>query len=94
LTDKLKVTVYDLEKDRALAEKYHVNKIPAILVNDRDNKDLGVKFYGFPGGYEINSFLAAVLEISGRKAPLPERLSARVAAVKKPVHIQVLVIPT
>lgn len=91
LSDKLSLAVYDFVKDKAQAEKYHVDKIPAIAVLDGAGNDTGIKFYGLPGGYEINSFIKSLLETSGQKEELPEAVKSRIAALKKDVHIQVFV---
>ena len=65
--------------------------IPAIVVLDRNNKDNGIKFYGVPGGYEINSFLGSLLESSNKKEELPADIAKRIAEIDKDIHIQVFV---
>jgi glutaredoxin-like protein len=91
LSDKIKLSVYDFQKDKALADKFGVDKIPAIVINDKDNSYRGIKYYGLPGGYEINSLLQTMIEVSGRKEPLPEPIASRIASIDKNVHIQVYV---
>lgn len=91
LNDKLSVKVYDLVLDKEKAQLYGVDKIPAIVLLDKDGKDYGIKFYGLPGGYEINSFLGTLLEVSGHKEALPDDVLKRIKAVDKDVHIQVFV---
>ena len=44
LSDKIKLEVYDFVKDKAEAEKYGVDKIPATVV--MDESDHGIKIYG------------------------------------------------
>ncbi len=39
---------------------------PAIFITTDDESLEGVGFYGTPAGYEINSFLSALLEVSGK----------------------------
>ena len=91
LSDKLSVTVYNFVVDKEIAEKYGVDKIPAIVLLDRDGTDHGVKFYGLPGGYEINSFLGAILEMSGKREELPADILSRIKKIDRDVHIQVFV---
>lgn len=91
LSDKLSLSIYDFVKDKEQSEKYHVDKIPAIVVLDGAGKDTGIKFYGLPGGYEINSFIKSLLETSGQKEELPDTVKMKIAAIKKDVHIQVFV---
>ena len=91
LNDKLSVKVYDLVKDKDKARLYGADKIPGIVLLDKDGKDHGIKFYGLPGGYEINSFLGTLLEVSGHEEALPADILKRIKAVNKDVHIQVFV---
>jgi glutaredoxin-like protein len=94
LSDKIKLETFEFVNDKAEAEKYGVDKIPAMVLLDKDKKDYGVRFYGIPGGYEINSFLTALNEISGNRDELPEELRKRIQAIDKEVHIQVFVTAT
>lgn len=94
LSDKIKLETFEFVQDKAEAEKYGVDKIPAMVLLDKDKKDYGVRFYGIPGGYEINSFLTALNEISGNRDELPAELRKRIQAIDKDVHIQVFVTAT
>lgn len=91
LNDKIKVERYDFEKDKSLADKYGIEVIPAILVADSNGKDSGMKFYGLPGGYEINSFVMSLLEASGEKEAISEDLLNRIKQIEKDIHIKVFV---
>ncbi len=94
LNDKLSMDVLNLVVDKDKAAQYQVDKVPAIVVLDEAGVDTGIKFYGIPGGYEINSFLGAILSVSGQKEALPDDLAKRISAISKPVHIQVFVTPS
>ena len=91
LSDKIKLSVYDFVKDKAVADRFGVDKVPAIVINDKDDNDRGIKFYGLPGGYEINSFVISLLEVSGNIEPLKDDIASRIRAITKDVHIQVYV---
>lgn len=91
LSDKLSFETYNFVLDKELTQKYGIERIPAIVLLDKDGKDHGVKFYGLPGGYEINSFLGSILELSGAREKLPEDIMARIKKIDKDVHIQVFV---
>ncbi len=91
LNDKLNVKTYNFVNDKEKAEAYGVDKVPAIVLLDKDGQDTRMKYYGIPGGYEINSFLAGILMASGRDEQIPAELKKRIAAIDKPVHIQVFV---
>lgn len=93
LSDQLTLQVFNLIIDKDEAARFQIDKVPAILLLDESGKDTGIRFFGIPGGYEINSFLGAILAVSGRKDPLPKAVADRIARVSKPVHIQVFVTP-
>ncbi len=91
LSDKLGLTIFDFVKDKEKADYYKVERIPAILFLDSKNNDTGIRFYGMPAGYEINSFIQSLMEVSGVRQPLPEPLATRIANIAKDIHIQVFV---
>lgn len=87
LSSKINYEVID-KKD---AEKYGVDKFPAIIILDKDKKDLGVKFYGVPGGHEINSFVIGILNVSGSKRELAPQILERLGNVKEKIKLQVFI---
>lgn len=91
LSDKLLLTVYDLDKDVQKATELGVTLSPAIVLLDENGKDLGVKFNGIPAGHEINSFITGVLEMGGAGSDLPPELVERIQAIDKPVDVKVFV---
>lgn len=91
LSDKLKVKVYNFVTDKEMSAKYKIDKIPAIVLLDKDGTDHGIRFFGLPGGYEINSFLGSIIELSGKREPVPDDVMKRIKAIDRDVHIQVFV---
>jgi len=91
ISDRLDLIVWDFVKDAEKAQYYKIDKIPAILFLDSKDNDTGIRFYGFPGGYEINSFLRALLEVSGVREKLPDHVMTRIQKIQKDIHIQVFV---
>ncbi len=91
LSKMISLSVKDFLKERDEADRLGVDKLPAIVFHDKEGSDLGVKFFGLPGGYEINSFVGALLEASGVRDHLKEEVVRRITAIKKDVHIQVFV---
>ena len=87
--DKVVVEVYDFVKDEAKAKEYGVDKVPAIVVLGR--KDYGVRFYGIPYGYEFNTFIETIINVSKGTTNLSEDTKAKLKALDKPAHIQVFV---
>jgi len=91
LSEKLSLEVFDFEKDKDRADSFDVDKVPAIVFLDKDGNNTGVKYYGIPAGYEINSFVQGLLEVSGSKELLPDEIMGRINAISQDVHIQVFV---
>lgn len=92
LSDKIKVEIYDLVKDADQVLKYKIEMAPSFILLDKDNVYKGVKFNGIPAGHEFNSFLSALVEMSGTEhEQIPADFLARVAKIDKPVNIKVFV---
>lgn len=94
ISDKIRVDVYDADKDTGEINELGIERVPAIALLDHSLKDTGIRFYGMPGGYEIHSLLGAVLVVSKRQTGLPEDLVRQIRRVDTPLHIQTYVTPT
>ena len=92
LSDKLGFEVYDFVTDKGEAQKYKIDKIPATVV--MGDKDDGIRFYGIPSGYEFVSILESIVMVSKRESGLSAETKKRLAAIKKPLHLEVFVTPT
>jgi glutaredoxin-like protein len=71
------------------ANEYGVDKVPALVIVGE--KDYGVRFYGLPYGYEFQTLLEAVINVSHGKTDISEKTKEMLREVKSPVHIQVFV---
>jgi glutaredoxin-like protein len=92
ISDKLKLEVYDFEKDSEEVKKYGIEQIPAIVV--MDEKDYGIRFYGIPAGYEFSSLLSSFLMVSTGVVKLTNETKAFLDYVQKPINLKVFVTPT
>lgn len=91
-SDKLTVEIYDFLADKHVAEKYNIDKIPAIVIEGE--KDYGIRYYGIPSGYEFSSLLDDILDVSKAESGLSEVAKELLKEIKKPLHLQVFVTPT
>lgn len=91
LSDKITFVEMDLEKNKAEADKYSVTLAPSFVILNQEGKYQGVKFNGIPAGHEINSFLSAVIDMSGVEFGFDEKIVERIKTIKKPVNIKVFV---
>jgi glutaredoxin-like protein len=96
LSGSISLEVYDFVADKEVADKYGIDKIPALAVlRDGDApRDYGIRFYGIPSGYEFSTVIEDIMMVSHGESGLSEASKTQVAALTKPVHIQVFVTPT
>lgn len=97
LSDQISAEILNFVTDKATAELYGIDKIPAIAilrVEDGEDRDYGIRFYGIPSGYEFTSIIEDILDVSKGESGLQPKSKETVASLTEPVHIQVFVTPT
>ncbi len=97
LSDKLSLITYDLDEDKEVAEQYHVDKAPGLVMVAQDGDqfvDYGVRFAGIPSGHEFSSLIHDLILVSGRDSGLDEKTRAFLSSLTEPVLLQVFVTPT
>jgi glutaredoxin-like protein len=92
LSDKITVQTYDFVKDQDKAREFGVDKIPAMMV--LGDRDLHIKYYGVPAGYEFTSLIDDIIDVSQRSTRLSDSTKQKLKSIDKPVHIQVFITPT
>ena len=92
LSEKIKVEVLDFVKDKEKASEYGVDKVPAIVI--RGPKGNHVNFFGIPAGYEFNTLVKDIVQLSRGQTDLSPETRQALSNVKAPVHIKVFVTPT
>jgi len=96
LSDKITIEEVNLILERDKAATYGIDRAPAIAVtyDDQGSHDTRIRFLGAPAGYEFISLVEAVLLAGGRPPRLSAESLTRLAAVDKPVTLQVFTTPT
>jgi glutaredoxin-like protein len=97
LTDSLRLSIYDLEDDVAIARQYKVDKAPGMVILGREGEqllDYGVRVSGIPAGHEFSSFIHDIILVSSRDSGLNEKTRQFLGDLSQPVHLQVFVTPT
>ena len=89
LNDKIKVEIYDFVADADKVKEYSIDKVPALVIVGE--KDYGVRFYGLPYGYEFQTLLETIIDVSQGKTDISDKTREVLREVKTPVHIQVFV---
>lgn len=91
LSDKLTVIEYDLEENTDKADQYHVTMVPSFVMLNHKGEYQGVRFNGIPAGHEFNSFLNAIIFMSGYDLGFDEKVIEQIKNIKSPVDIKVFV---
>lgn len=97
LSDKLALSVYDLDEDAEIARQYKVDKAPGLVITGRDGDqilDYGIRYAGIPAGHEFTSIIHDLVLVSGRDSGLSQETRETLNALDQPVLLQVFVTPT
>ena len=97
LDEKLTLSVYDVQADCDVAQRYHVDKTPGLVIAGRDGDrliDYGIRYAGVPAGHEFSSLVHALLIVSNRDSGLSDETRTFLKGITKPVLLQVFVTPT
>jgi len=62
LDNRIAAEVYDFVADTDKVKEYGIDKIPALAIVSQ--KDYGVRIYGIPYGYELQTLIEAVINVS------------------------------
>lgn len=89
LNDKIQVEIYDFLADAEKAREYGVDKVPALIIVGQ--KDYGIRYYGLPFGYELQTLIEGIINVSRGRTDIPEEIKKRLKEIETPVHIQVFV---
>jgi len=92
LGERITLEVYNFVTDKEMVEKYHIDKIPATVIEGK--KDYGIRFYGIPSGYEFSSVLEDIVDVSKGESGLSEESKKLLAEITSPLRLQVFVTPT
>lgn len=97
LSDQLKLSIFDMEKDAAVVENYNVELVPGLVIAGEDEDgpiDYGIRHAGIPSGHEFGSLIQDILLVSHRDSGLSDNTREFLAGLEEPVLLQVFVTPT
>jgi alkyl hydroperoxide reductase subunit AhpF len=92
LTSKISVETVDFYREPERAEELDVERIPALIVHGPSGD--GVRFFGFPSGYEFPFLLDAIVRASTNESDLEASTVESLSEIDEDVHIKVFVTPT
>jgi alkyl hydroperoxide reductase subunit AhpF len=98
LSDRITIDEVNLILDGDKARQYGIDRVPAVAVVGQDDagqdRDSHIRFLGAPAGYEFMSLVRAVILVGGGTPILTDENRTRIAAVDKPIVMQVFTTPT
>ena len=96
-SDRLSLAVHDIEVDSDLAQQYHVDKAPGVVIaaqNGDNTVDYGIRYAGIPAGHEFSALINDLLLVGGRDSRLSDETRQALKSLNQPVHLQVFVTPS
>jgi len=99
LSDNIVVEEVNLVLEGGKAADFGVDRAPTIALvyeepESAERKDSRIRFVGAPSGYEFASLVHAILLAGGHGSALSTKSLEKLAAVDKPVTMQVFTTPT
>jgi len=91
ISDKVNLKVIDFEEEKETVKKYNIKFPPATVL--QSDSDLGLRYYGIPGGYEFSTIINSIGMIGKNGVELSEETHRKLSLVKKKVEILVFVTP-
>jgi alkyl hydroperoxide reductase subunit AhpF len=90
--EQVTVEVLNLAIDRARAEAYGIDQVPAIVVEGA--RDYGIRFLGVPAGYEFSNLIDSMIVASSGQPALTAETQTALAGLARDVDIKVFSTPT
>jgi glutaredoxin-like protein len=97
LSDKIELSIFNLEADEAVAKQYKIDKAPGFVIAGKNGDqilDYGIRYAGIPSGHEFSSLINSFLLVSGRDSKLGDDIRKMLKDLDKPVNMYVFVTPT
>lgn len=88
----LNLRVYAERWDAEREERVGIRRTPAIALYGE--QDTGIRYYGTPDGYELETFLSTIKAIASGISSLHPETLVHLHQLTQPVHLEVLVLPT
>ncbi|STO30955.1 Thioredoxin reductase [Fusobacterium necrogenes] len=89
VSDKLRLSSYNLGENLELENKIKLNKVPTIAILDKDGNYSGIKYATMPGGHELNSFILAMYNVAGPGQKISEDTLSKIQSIKKNIDIKI-----
>ncbi len=91
LGEKVNLEVYIKGQNKDIEAQFNVERYPVVLLLDHTKTFSGVKFYGVPGGHELNSLILALYNLAGPGQAINEQVLSDIKNLNQPTNIKVCV---
>ena len=91
-SSRVRLDVLAEQWDAAREEEVGIARTPAITLHGA--RDYGIRYYGTPDGYELETFLKVIRAVSEGCSGLNKASRSALRALTAPIHLEVLVAPT
>lgn len=92
LTKKIKLTVYEIGKNKKEAKFLGIERTPALVIGGK--KMYNLYYYGLPSGYEFPALIDDIIDASHGHTNLSETTKNKLQDIKRITDIKVFVTPT
>ncbi len=92
IDSKIKLTVYDIDKNAKEAKFLGVDSVPAMLFVGK--KFYNAYYFGLPSGYEFASLIDDIIDVSAGTTKLNDNIKEGLSKISKKAEIKVFVTPT
>lgn len=92
LSDRITLTVHDVRTASEVARDRGVSRVPTVVL--RGAARGVVRYLGIPAGLEFGTLLEDLAAVSRGITTLRSESRAKLATLRKPVHVRVFVTPT
>ena len=91
LGEKVNIEVYTKGQNKDIEAQYKVERYPVVFLLDHTKTYSGVKFYGVPGGHELNSFILALYNLAGPGQGINEQVLTDIKNLNQGTNIKICV---
>jgi len=92
LSDRITLAVHDIDAEPDLARELGIARVPTLVL--RGAARGVVRYIGIPAGLEFGTLLDDLVAVSSGTTRLGQASRQKLAALVRPVHVQVFVTPT
>jgi glutaredoxin-like protein len=92
LSDKIALSVYELEQEPDKAAEFGIDRVPAFVATGAAKGR--VRYFGIPSGYEFSALIEDLIDVSRGVTELSEETKAFLGSLTEDLNIKVFTTPS